>query len=180
MFSKIYFATRYFITNYFGGSVIIEETATGGVVCGSSAIVAIRSNRVATGGIVCGGIALNSERELVLATGGVLCGSSAIIGIRSNRTATGGVLCGSSAIIGIRSNRTATGGVLCGDSSVSKIVYRTSNILIKSYQRRILNIKNPVALQYVPAPNEGRSQIQKNKKSAGGYRNIKFTSLIDV
>jgi len=111
-----------------------NDIATGGVVCGSSAIVGIRTSKIATGGVVCGSSAIVRIRTSKTATGGVVCGSSAIVGIISNRTASGGivcggitlnseidlvlagggVVCGSSAIVAIIGNRTASGGIVCG------------------------------------------------------------------
>jgi len=55
------------------------DISAGGVVCGSSAIVAIRSRRVATGGVRVGGA--SNVKVLIFAKGGVRAGGSSSISI---------------------------------------------------------------------------------------------------
>lgn len=94
---------------------VYSETASGGVVCGSTATVDLTYSATATGGVVCGGATDEYISQDLIASGGIVIGSTATVQATYDVTPTGGVVCGGDN--GLIYDETASGGVLAGSSA---------------------------------------------------------------
>ena len=120
----------------------LDETASGGVVCGGTSIIS--TSLSGSGGVVCGGSSILSHD--VTTSGGVVCGGLSVVttdGIY--RYAEGGVVCGGEAQVN-GSTVIAEGGVVCGGTALLVKIHNvigSGGVVVNSTRwlyRKLLNV----------------------------------------
>jgi len=97
-------------------------TASGGILCGSSATVLKTSTIAASGGTVNGGNSTIQFVGTVTAAGGTAAGGSASIVDTDILRASGGSVLGGSAVVYLVTNKTSSGGTAIGSTAIVQIV----------------------------------------------------------
>lgn len=146
-----------------------NETASGGILGGSSANVNSLVVLGISGGSLCNSSSGISFVANIISSGGCFCNGSTVPSY--NETASGGLVAGSSAITSVKINLATSGGVLINGRASSPTIYQTSIASSESFGYPVVGIA-PYVSPHLPSGaivgGSNTNFVIKNSLASGG------------